>query len=100
MILICPDLKHYTQFLQLAGMPCLLPVPSLHVVFFDSLLFDKGYAPSTMATHLSAVACVHKLHGFPDPRSTFLIQKAMQGARRSPGKTDTWLPITFDILCK
>ena len=53
-----------------------------------------------MATHLSAVACVHKLHGFPDPTSTFLIQKAMQGARKSRGKADTRLPITFDILCK
>ena len=59
-----------------------------------------GYAPSTMATHLSAVACVHKLHGFPDPTSTFLIQKAIQGARKSRGRAGTQLPITFDIVCK
>ena len=92
--------KHFTQFLQRAGMPCSLPVPSLHIAFFVSSLFDQGYAPSTMATHLSAIACVHKLNGFPDPTSTFLIQKAMQGARKSRGKADTRLPITFDILCK
>ena len=59
--------KHFTPFLQRAGMPCSLPVPSLHIIFFVSSLFDQGYAPSTMATHLSAIACVHKLNGFPDP---------------------------------
>ena len=92
--------KHFTQFLQWAGMPCSLPVPALHIAFFVSSLFDQGCASSTMATHLSAIACVHKLNGFPDPTSTFLIQKAMQGARKSHGKADTRLPITFDILCK
>ena len=92
--------KHYTHFLQPASIPCFLPVPSLHIAFFVSSLFDNGYAPSTMATHLSAIACVHKVNGFPHPTSTFLIQKAMQGARKSRGKADTRLPITFDVLCK
>ena len=55
-----------------------------------------------MATHLSAVACVHKLHGLiPRPHVHFLDSESYaRYTRKSRGKADTWLPITFDILCK
>lgn len=53
-----------------------------------------------MATHLSAIAFVHKLQSFPDPTDTFLVKQIMQGARKSRPQWDIRSPITHPILMR
>ena len=53
-----------------------------------------------MATHVSAIAAVHKIAGVTDPTTIFLIQKVLQGARRARPQCDTRLSITLPILIK
>lgn len=52
-----------------------------------------------MRTYISAIAFVHKLHHQPDPTSSFMVAKTLQGIRnQQPSSGPQLLPITRDIL--
>lgn len=51
-----------------------------------------------MLTTLSALGYVHKMQGFQDPTSEFLISKLVAGAYRLKPMVDIRLPITVPIL--
>lgn len=71
--------------------------PSL-VIGFVAYLFEKGRAPTSISSHLSAIAYVHKLQSLDDPTSNFLVRKIMVGAHKLSGHPDMRLPITPEIL--
>lgn len=93
-------LKNIQVFLCTYGIAPELPLQSVDIAFYLSYLYSSGYAANTMATHLSAIAFIHKMHGFGDPTNCFLIQKAIQGVRKSSPPCDSRLPITFNILIR
>ncbi len=68
------------------------------VYSFIAHLFSLGYAPSTITSYLSAVAYFHKINDHPDPTSSFLIKKMVQGARKMRPTADIRAPITPSIL--
>ena len=75
-----------------------LPVEPITVALYISNLSAKGLAPSTMTTHISAIAFMHKLHNTRDPTRNFMIQKALEGAKRGQAVFDARLPITHALL--
>ena len=93
-------LQSLYTFLRAFRLPSSLPLLPADIALYLSYLHGKGYSPNTMATHVSAIAAVHKIAGVTDPTDTFLIQKVLQGARRARPQCDTRLPITFPILMK
>ena len=44
-----------------------LAIAPTTLALFIAYLYDKGYAPSTVNTYVSALAYFHKLSNFPDP---------------------------------
>lgn len=75
-----------------------LPIAPWHIVNYLTSLFDKGYAPSTIASHASAIGFVHKLLGFTDPMDSFIVKKCIKGVVKLGAKPDTRLSITLPIL--
>ena len=59
-----------------------LPLLSTLVALFATHIYTKGYAASYIATYMSALSFLHKLNELPDPTSTFVIKKMMQGLRK------------------
>lgn len=76
----------------------ILPVAVNALSLFVSHMFHDSFAPSTIATYLSAIGYVHKVLGFQDPSQSFLVQQLVHGAQRLRPKFDTRLPITVNIL--
>lgn len=75
-----------------------IPYSPPDISAFVSYLHLKKQAPSTVATHLSAIAYIHKLHNFPDPTQTFIVREVQLGGRRLHHQSDTRQPITKFIL--
>ena len=61
-------------------------------------MFNQGLATSTMTSKLSALSYYAKLKGVDDPMQSFIVQKALVGARKSAPSQDVRLPITVPIL--
>ena len=74
------------------------PATDASIANFIAYLFQKGLAPSTIITYISALASMHKLAGYPDPTTSFLVKKLLSGAQKTKGSQDTRLPITTPIL--
>ena len=70
------------------------------VVSFTSPLFIQNYAASTIASTLSAISFIHKLHGLTDPTASFVIKKLLQGVAKLRPSWDHRAPITMTILHK
>lgn len=79
-------------------MPAVLPLSVTHVSLFVAYLHHQKMAPKSISTCLSALGYVHKIQGFPDPTSAFLISKLVAGAYRLEPSVDVRLPITVPIL--
>ena len=76
-----------------------LPVSVILLLNFLTSLFHLGYQPSTIASHVSAIAFIHKIQGYPDPTSSFLVHQFLKGAKKLNGSAfDMRLPITATIL--
>ncbi len=71
-----------------------------HIVLFASHLFSNNFKHSTIVNYLSAVSFYLKLKGFPDPVSTFVVQKFLVGAKNLTPKTPLRLPLTLHLLDK
>lgn len=65
---------------------------------FVASLYQKGYSPSSIAGHMSAISYVHKLLDIPDPTQSFLIRKLLKGAQNLSKAPDTRMPITKQLL--
>ena len=61
-------------------------------------LQHKKFAPRSISTYLSALDFVHKMQGFPDPTSAFLVTKLVAGAYRLNHRPDIGFPISVLIL--
>jgi integrase len=92
----------WSRFAQFANAHSLqvLPASSRTIVAFAARMFERGYSPATIASHLSAVAYYHKLYSDCDPTDTFIVRKLIQGARKLRPASDGRLPITKDILLR
>ena len=77
---------------------CALPYTPQAVAAFISHLSLLNQAPSTIATHLSALAHAHKLLHLPDPTQSYLVRQIQLGSRRLNPTHDTRQPITKSIL--
>ncbi|CAH1271013.1 Hypp4531 [Branchiostoma lanceolatum] len=73
------------------------PISETMLGHFLSYLHLEGYAPSSIASMLSAITFVHKLQNLPDPASSFAIHKLMHSIKKHH-VPDGRLPITPPIL--
>lgn len=70
-----------------------LPVSSNTVSLFVAHLFSLQLAPSTISSHLSAIAFFHEVAGFHDPCSSSLIKRMLLGCRKLRLVKDNRLPL-------
>lgn len=61
---------------------------------------NKGLAPSTITSSLSAVSFVHKVANKPDPTQHFIVRKLLIGAAKLSPRTDIRLPVLIPELKK
>ena len=88
-------------FFQLCNQtPVHLPLSVTNICNFIAILFERGYSPSTILSHVSALSYIHKLVGISDPTSAFLVKKMIKGCENLHTHKDSRLPITKDILAK
>lgn len=92
--------KSFNTFRCLFGFPLSWPVEPVVLGLYVSHLHANHYAPSTMATYVSAIGYYHKLRSLADPSVHFLVQRALQGARKLHPQADVRLPITQPLLIK
>lgn len=70
----------YSQFSQeCLALSVTLPLTVSHICLFIAYMHHKQLAPKTISTTLSAVGYVHKMQGFVDPTSAFLISELVAG---------------------
>lgn len=94
-------LQQFCQFLLESKNVCSnIPVNVQAIVSYVCYLYDKGFAHSTISSHLSAISYAHRIKGFIDPTKAFIIKKLIQGASRLRPSADLRAPITKDILQK
>ena len=74
------------------------PVITSTIVAFLAFLSLEGFAPATISSHLSAIAFVHNVNGWPDPTISFIVKKMKEGCRRLNAHSDSRRPITFPLL--
>ena len=74
------------------------PVTQLHIIAFISFLSVSGKAAASISSSISALAFVHKVNGWEDPTTSFLISKLKEGCRRLHPQSDGRLPLTPTIL--
>ena len=67
---------------------------------FIGHLFTQKFAPSTIASHISAISYVHKIANVEDPSQSFLVKKVLKGTQNMSKSCDSRLPITSPILTK
>ena len=86
--------KVYKQFRSGLGREGpLLPVKVKHITQFIAFLVNRGLAPSTITSYMSAISFIHKLLNLADPTKQFLVQKMMLGVQKAQPRADTRLPI-------
>lgn len=94
----------YERYLQRFTTFCLslclihLPASPETITMFIAHLHKSGYAPSTIASHVSAIALLHKLSLYPDPTSHFLPHRALLGCRKTGSNPDIRHPILLKDL--
>ena len=69
-----------------------------HVVLYIAHCYQKGLAPSSVNTQISAISFINKLAGGPGISNDFVIRKVLQGYEKARKSTDRRLPITPLIL--
>ncbi|XP_062570433.1 uncharacterized protein LOC134232478 isoform X2 [Saccostrea cucullata] len=76
------------------------PIHVEHLVLFISNCYQKGLAPQTVCTYLSALAHFSKMKGHVDPTQNFVIKRTIQGFQKLKSRADVRMPITPSILQK
>ena len=64
------------------------PMPINAVADYLATLFQRGFSPSTMFSHASAIAYGHKIRGLSDPTEDFRIRQLLNGAKKLRVATD------------
>ena len=71
-------LRSYTllhKFCAKQNVPFSLPFTEVLICNFIGDLFQQGYSPSTITSHVSAISYLHKLFTFPTQRTLLLSEK-------------------------
>jgi len=76
----------------------MFPVSSDHVADYIVFLFESGLAPSSMASHASAIAYEHKIRGLPDPSADFYVRQLIAGAKKMRPSVDTRKPLSISEI--
>lgn len=92
--------KLFIDFHKLNGMTFVFPSAQTVLMRFIAFMHDRGYAPSSIISAVSAITFVHKVMGVRDPSDAVLIRKMLQGCKKLSSNTDMRLPITVHILEK
>lgn len=91
----------FKTFCKGYGLSSQLPISVILLLNFLTSLFQLGHQPSTIASNVSALAFIHRMLGYPDPTTTFLVRHFLKGAKKLKGSAvDMRLPITTVILYK
>ncbi|KAJ8304300.1 hypothetical protein KUTeg_017883 [Tegillarca granosa] len=74
------------------------PVPLDHIVQYIAYLSLKSLSYQTVKTRIAALSISHKISNSIDHTKNFLVNKLLEGLRRSGKSKDTRAPITLPIL--
>lgn len=91
-------IKNFENFRGRCGFPKTWPAPCNQVVSFIAALSLERKAPSTIKSYVAGIAFQHKINGWYDPTKPFVVQKLLEGCKRSDGKEDSRAPITINML--
>ena len=92
--------KKLVQFMALISLTSSLPISIPVILLFVAYLHGAKYSPASITSILSAVSYFHKINMLPDPVNSFVVNKAIAGARSIATVADVRLPITPVILNK
>ena len=93
-------LKSFAIFLTQYSFPMQLPNPPVVVALYISYLHTNHYAYRSILTHLAAISYMHRSHLLAEPNQNFIIQKTLQGVKRTATLQDCRLPINLALLHK
>ena len=82
---------------SLSMIPC-LPAPTSMLLLFIAHLHASKFAPASIVSTVSAVWYFHKINGFTDPATSFLVIKLLAGAPNRGAVPDARLPVTLSVL--
>ncbi|MES9880225.1 MAG: tyrosine-type recombinase/integrase [Sedimenticola sp.] len=88
----------FFKFRQLYGMPPSWPASVEQLILFMSYCFEIGLSPSTIHSYIQGLNYYHKLHGWFEITSIFIISKLLEGCRRSAPSRDNRAPVTPNML--
>lgn len=91
-------LNNFSNFRHAYALSLQWPVPHKQMVLYVAYCFEKQYAPSTIHSYIAGISFVHKINQYPDPAANFVIQKMLEGCRRSRKRRDLRLPISIKML--
>lgn len=92
--------KKFVEFCSSQGFEY-LPSSSVTVVKFIRYEFDQGISSAALRVYIAGIGAVHKLKGFTDPCSCFLVKNALKGVGRlRPAPPDSRSPILKDHMIK
>ncbi len=74
------------------------PLSPNDLALFIAYLHTNNLKHSTVLTYISAISFYHKLHNFPDPQDTFLIDKLLQGLKHTSSSLPPLTPISRAML--
>lgn len=74
------------------------PVPLDHIVQYIAYLSLKSLSYQTVKTRIAALSFFHKISNSIDHTKNYLVNKLLEGLRRSGKSKDTRAPITLPIL--
>ena len=91
----------FKTFCKGNGLSSQLPISVVVLLNFLTSLYQLGYQPSNIASNVSAIAFSHKILGYPDPTSTFLVRQFLKGTKKLNGSAACMrLSITTNVLYK
>ena len=68
------------------------------LLLFIAHLHASKLAPASIISTVSALRYFHKINGFTDPATSFLVTKLLAGARNLGAVPDVRLPVTLPML--
>lgn len=91
-------LKRFSEIRTKLQLPQLWPPDVSHIVQFIAYLSLNKAAHATVRLYLTAISFKCKMLGSADPTKEFIVQKMLEGVRRSNPGRDQRLPITTNLL--
>ena len=89
----------YCQFsANVLQKPPMLPIHCIDLLYFIAHLCNQALSAATITGYVSALSSLHKMNNLADPAATAIVQKTLQGVRKSGTGGDIRLPITPRLL--